>query len=248
MRKKALKVAASLALVSTVALTPAAFAAPSDGRLDPKDGGGEPVVTSVQPGEDKAEVRIGEGRGRRTSGAVETCDGESIKLKAGEKRTLDLHNETREKHGLGSLCVDPTLTRVARFHSKAMMEEGYFSHASKNGESPGDRLNRSGYDWETYGENIAWGSGSYGTPEGTFERWMKSPGHRKNILEKNFREVGIGEHEGEEGRVFSTVDFGTRRQLAAIRRRTSGRLRLGSPRPRTRGRPRIPDPGVPPVG
>ncbi len=194
MRNKTLKVAASLALVSTIALTPAAFAAPSDGRLD------------------EAEGRIEEERGSRASGTVETCDGESIKLKAGEKRTLDLHNETREKQGLESFCVDPALTRAARYHSKEMMEEGYFYHASKNGESPGARLERSGYDWETYGENIAWGSGSYGTPEGTFERWMKSPGHRKNILQENFREVGIGEHKGGEGRVFSTVDFGTRRR------------------------------------
>ena len=148
---------------------------------------------------------------------VETCDGESIKLKAEEKRALELHNETREQHSLDPLCVDPELTRAARSHSKDMIEKRYFSHTSLSGETLGARLERSGYEYRTAGENIAWGTGPLATPEDTMDRWMGSPGHRRNVLDGGFREVGVGAATGEYERggghaaTMYTVDFGTPR-------------------------------------
>jgi uncharacterized protein YkwD len=148
--------------------------------------------------------------------AVKTCDGGSIKLKAEEKRTLDLHNKIRKRLGLESLCVDPKLTRAARAHSKEMISKRYFGHSSHNGESSGTRLKRFGYNWWASGENLAWGSGSMSTPDNRFKAWMQSPGHRKNILDNNFREIGVGvftadfKKTGKQHTMY-TVDFGTRR-------------------------------------
>ena len=137
----------------------------------------------------------------------------------GRKRSaLELHNETREHHGLGPLCADPRLTRAARSHSRDMIEKGYFSHASPSGETFAARLDRSGYEYRMAGENLAWGTGTQATPEGTFERWMESPGHRRNVLVGGFREVGVGAATGEyevggvHAATMYTVDFGTPRR------------------------------------
>jgi uncharacterized protein YkwD len=164
--------------------------------------------------EENVEEQPSESGGTET---VETCDGESMELKGEEERTLELHNEVRERHSLEPLCVDPELTRAARSHSKDMIQKGYFAHASPSGETLGARLERSGYEYRTAGENIAWGTGPLATPEDTMDRWMGSPGHRRNVLDGGFREVGVGAATGEYERggghaaTMYTVDFGTPR-------------------------------------
>ena len=77
-----------------------------------------------------------------------------------------------------------------------MADNNYFSHDSRDGSSFLDRLRRVDYvprygAW-TVGENIAWGSDSYATPKEIVRAWMHSPGHRANILDRSFREIGIG--------------------------------------------------------
>ena len=93
-----------------------------------------------------------------------------------------------------------------------MIEKDYFSHDSANGQDFSVRVKRFGYDWRTVGENIAWGSGSLGSPENRFEGWMNSPGHKANILDGSFREVGIGAATGPYDRYSNatmwTADFG----------------------------------------
>jgi uncharacterized protein YkwD len=151
---------------------------------------------------------------------VETCTGETIELNSDEKQMLDLHNQTRANNGLPPLCVHPDLTEAARFHSQEMLDKGYFSHDSRNGESIKARLERFGYTfaghpyWK-YGENVSWGSGDLGAADNRFDEWMDSAEHRANILDKNFSEVGIGARNGtfeaQDGAKMYTVDFGTRR-------------------------------------
>jgi uncharacterized protein YkwD len=151
---------------------------------------------------------------------VETCTGETIELNSDEKQMLDLHNQTRANNGLPPLCVHPDLTEAARFHSQEMLDKGYFSHDSRNGESVRARLERFGYTfaghphWK-YGENVSWGSGHLGAADRRFDDWMDSAEHKANILDKNFRDVGIGTRtgtfEGQDGTKMYTVDFGTRR-------------------------------------
>lgn len=147
--------------------------------------------------------------------AVESCTGGTINLSADEKRMLDLHNEIRADWNLPEFCVHPALTKAARAHSREMLDKDYFSHNSYNGQDFSVRLKRFGYEWRAAGENIAWGSGSYATPEQRFDAWMKSPGHKANILNGNFREIGIGAQTGTykqyNGAAMWTADFGTRR-------------------------------------
>jgi uncharacterized protein YkwD len=152
---------------------------------------------------------------------VPTCDGGTITLNAEEKRVLELHNKARTQRGLKALCVHPKLTSAARAHSKEMLDKDYASHNSFNGETVKQRLGRFGYTFDGYsyywyGENIAWGCGSYGATDNIFNWWMHSSGHRSNILKGKFREVGIGVLKGtykscNEATMY-TVDFGGRRR------------------------------------
>lgn len=157
--------------------------------------------------------------------SVTTCNGGTIQLTTEEKRTLDLHNQTRAANGLPSLCVHPVLTDAARSHSQEMLDKGYYDHDSYNGETSGDRLIRFGYTPAGYsyywtGENICCitdgGSGTNLSPDSAFNGWMNSPkGHKENILDNRWREVGVGvrtgTYNGIPGSTMYTVDFGVRR-------------------------------------
>ena len=125
------------------------------------------------------------------------------------------HNKIRRDRGLRAFCVDPKLTRAAEAHSQDMLARNYFNHNTKgNGLTFDQSIEREGYNYRTAGENIAWGSGSLGNPSSIMRGWMKSDGHRKNILNKGFREVGIGAAEGTyqgySNAAVYTVDFGTK--------------------------------------
>jgi uncharacterized protein YkwD len=145
-----------------------------------------------------------------TASAVRACDGGTIQLKAEEERILNLHNQVRENRRMSRLCVHPALTKAARSQSADMLRKDRLRHGNV-----GRRLKKVGYNWLTYGENIALGSGSKGSPESIFKSWMKSRGHRSNILNRRFREVGIGiatgTYKGHKNVRMYTVDFGTRR-------------------------------------
>ena len=150
-----------------------------------------------------------------TSTTVVGCTGTAITLTVDEKRTLDLHNQQRAASGLSKFCVHPALTAAARAHSQDMMAKGYFSHTSLNGDTFVTRVVRAGYTgWRALAENIAWGSGTYGTPDSIFRGWMNSAGHKANIMNANLREIGIGVVAGTfktyTGARMYTVDFGTR--------------------------------------
>ena len=104
------------------------------------------------------------------------------------------------------LAFDPELTDSARGHAKWMLETDVFSHTGVNGSDPGDRIEAAGYqltgDWR-WGENISW-RGSTGTAEDQVksietqnDALFKSPGHRVNILQDDFREIGTGIVSGE---------------------------------------------------
>lgn len=152
---------------------------------------------------------------------VRTCRGGSIELTNTEKSMLERHNQTRTRHGLKALCVSGALTSAARAHSQDMLNKDYASHYSLSGESVKQRLVRygyilSGYSYYAIGENIAWGCGSHGSPGYIFDWWMHSPAHRSNILNKNFRQVGIGARTGSfktcRQATMYTADFGVRRR------------------------------------
>ena len=102
---------------------------------------------------------------------------------------LGLTNQERAKAGLKPLKLNNKLTQAAEKHSASMAEDDFFSHTGVHGSSVGDRVTNSGYQYSIVGENIAAG---YRTAEQVVEGWMNSPGHRANILNSNYTEIGIG--------------------------------------------------------
>lgn len=110
-------------------------------------------------------------------------------LTAAEQRMFDLVNQDRAAAGLPPLEIDMRLVRAARIKSQDMKDQGYFAHTSPDGTTPWDLMKAQGVTYRTAGENIAMGFTNSDAAEKGF---MNSPGHRANILNKDFNHVGIG--------------------------------------------------------
>ncbi|MGY1456785.1 CAP domain-containing protein [Streptomyces sp. SS8] len=106
-----------------------------------------------------------------------------------EARVVELVNSERARAGCAPLKVNEKLAEAARTHSQDMADHRNMSHTGSDGSGPGDRIERAGYEWRTYGENVAHG---YRTPESVMDGWMSSPGHKRNILNCSFEEIGVG--------------------------------------------------------
>lgn len=104
-------------------------------------------------------------------------------------RVVELVNSERAKAGCAPLKANEKLTEAARAHSQDMADHRNMSHTGSDGSGPGERIERAGYEWRTYGENVAYG---YRTPESVMDGWMSSPGHKRNILNCSFEEIGVG--------------------------------------------------------
>jgi uncharacterized protein YkwD len=109
-----------------------------------------------------------------------------------EKQMLDLVNQERQAAGLNPLAPDPELTEVARHHSADMFARGYFAHDTPEGLTPFDRMHAANVRFITAGENLALAP----TLSVAHNGLMHSPGHRANILRKEFGRVGIGIMDG----------------------------------------------------
>ncbi|MFP3896464.1 MAG: CAP domain-containing protein [Anaerolineales bacterium] len=105
------------------------------------------------------------------------------------QRVIELTNEERIKRGLAPLETSPALMDAARGHSEDMACNDSLSHIGSDDSDPGERISRAGYDWWTYGENIAAG---YPSPEDVVNGWMASPDHRTNILNPDYCDIGVG--------------------------------------------------------
>jgi uncharacterized protein YkwD len=109
--------------------------------------------------------------------------------------TLCLINAQRSAHGLGALTEAPALRVAAQDFAEDMVARGFFDHVAPGGATLVDRLKAAGWvpsgTWSA-GENIAWGSGALGTPERIVDGWMHSSGHRANILNGAFTQIGLG--------------------------------------------------------
>lgn len=100
-----------------------------------------------------------------------------------------LANVERAKAGCAALSIDDKLMTAAQRHSQDQADNKKMSHDGSNGSDPGERINDAGYQWSTYGENVAWNQQS---PAAVMQAWMNSDGHRKNILNCSFTEIGVG--------------------------------------------------------
>nr|WSX48323.1 sigma-70 family RNA polymerase sigma factor [Streptomyces sp. NBC_00974] len=121
-------------------------------------------------------------------------------------QVIALVNSERAAAGCGPLKEDAQLRTAAQGHSDDMASRDFFSHTNPDGADPGKRTTAAGYRWSTYGENIARGQQ---TPEQVMDSWMKSQGHRENILNCSFKDIGVGIHQGPGG-PWWTQNFGAR--------------------------------------
>ena len=110
--------------------------------------------------------------------------------------TLCLLNRERARRGLPRLREHRSLANAARKYARLMVAKRFFDHVSPAGSTMAQRIKRTNYLRHTrawsLGENLAWGSGGAATPAQIVNAWMHSPGHRANILNGRFREIGIG--------------------------------------------------------
>jgi uncharacterized protein YkwD len=125
---------------------------------------------------------------------------------------LCLVNQARKQRGLSPLAAPSSLARSAARKSADILRCDQFSHEACGREFT-YWIERSGYGGCGWGENIAYGSGSFATPRSIFQMWMNSAGHRRNIL-GSYDDIGIGlqvgELEGEGGAHVWTQQFGSR--------------------------------------
>lgn len=109
-----------------------------------------------------------------------------------EHTILCLINAERRRVGVPRLERSGALARAAERHSRDMTRRNYFSHTSPSGATPRQRARRAGYSPAMIGENLAFGTGAWGTPAGTVAQWLDSPGHRRVMLSPDVRDLGVG--------------------------------------------------------
>jgi uncharacterized protein YkwD len=130
------------------------------------------------------------------------CPGASLvpstrTLDASRASTICLVNRERSKRGLRALRRNGSLQASAGTYARDMVRLSFFDHVSPAGATLTDRIRRDtrylagAMSWEI-GENLAWGTGTRSTPAQIVAGWMRSPGHRRNILHPGFREMGLG--------------------------------------------------------
>ncbi len=158
----------------------------------------------MTPGND---IRIVPRLGSSSTAPIGETTG-TVSLTAEEQEMLDLVNEERTRESLAPVTWCPALARSATDHSQDMALKNYFEHESLDGREVADRAKSQGYDFQTVGENIAVGQRDVAE---VMQGWMKSPGHRENILRPQFTHLGsgvaTGDFKGQES-IYWTQNFG----------------------------------------
>ncbi|MFF5846442.1 CAP domain-containing protein [Streptomyces massasporeus] len=124
-----------------------------------------------------------------------------------EAQVLSLVNKERAAAGCSPVTANDRLTRAADDYSDVMASSGVMSHTGPDGSTMTTRVEAAGYQWSTLGENIARGQADAAS---VMKSWMNSPGHRANILNCSFKELGVGVHFGDGG-PWWTQNFGAGR-------------------------------------
>jgi uncharacterized protein YkwD len=121
---------------------------------------------------------------------------------------VDLTNVERTAQGRGRLRANPRLMRAAQIHAEQMAHAGKLAHVLPAAAYPRaeDRLAAADYPWQTFGENVAFGQSSAAA---ALDNWMHSQGHRKNILNSDFTELGAGYAIDRGGRPYYVQVFGS---------------------------------------
>ena len=110
------------------------------------------------------------------------------------EQVVALVNAERAKAGLSALTIDTNVTAAANVRAEEIKQK--FAHTRPDGSSFSTALKEQGVSYRGSGENIAWGQKS---PEQVMNGWMNSDGHRANILNKNYKNIGVGYYQDENG-------------------------------------------------
>ena len=174
-------------------------------------GGLETLPNTPVPGDSNTATGVGAGASCPDTDVLPAADN----LDVVQASTLCLLNGERADKGLRPLRENGLLAEAAERQSEAMVSGQFFDHVGKDGSDPVSRIREAGYipsvgTW-TVGENLAWGTGSLSTPKAIVAAWMKSQGHRENILRSTYKEIGFGvvagnpESKGDSGATFTTT-------------------------------------------
>lgn len=123
-----------------------------------------------------------------------------------EQQVCDLVNKYRQENGLSKVILASDVSNMARVKAEDMASSNYFDHTSPTYGDPFEMMTTFGIDYKYAGENIAKGQK---TPDAVMNAWMNSTGHRANILDKRFTELGVGYVQGG-GTTYWTQEFITR--------------------------------------
>jgi uncharacterized protein YkwD len=120
------------------------------------------------------------------------------------QRVVDLSNAERAARGLGPVVLDGRLVAAAQGHSNDMANFSSLNHDGSDYSSAGDRIERQGYDFNYWSENIAAG---YATSDAVTTGWMNSSGHRKNILSSKVVHIGVAVAYSADGTPYWTMNL-----------------------------------------
>jgi hypothetical protein len=151
-------------------------------------------------------------------------------VRALEKEIISRTNDERELRGLAALTENEKLRKAALAHSHNMALQRTLSH-ELDGRNADERVKEAGYDYFAVGENVAY---NQPTAEDVVAEWMSSPGHRANILNKDFTEIGVGIASDDQGGAYYTQNFGrpssagmTANATFTVRNETASPVRVG---------------------
>jgi uncharacterized protein YkwD len=116
-------------------------------------------------------------------------------------------NRVRARVGLEPFEFDESLLRIARDYSRRMAEENFFSHDDPDGHTVRERVTGANIRWRVLGENLSYSRGYVNPVAVSMTGWMDSPGHRRNLLDRTFRQTAIGAWISDNGTVYFTEIF-----------------------------------------
>ena len=128
-----------------------------------------------------------------------------LQVFASQQGIIKLTNAERVKNHMPVLKENKELNKAAMLKAKDMIKNNYWSHTSPKGVTPWYWFDKAGYDYKYAGENLA---KNFSCDKDVIKAWMKSRGHKSNILDKDFKEIGVAEVKWKKGLLIVQV-FGT---------------------------------------
>jgi uncharacterized protein YkwD len=205
-------------LITVLALAAAVYPQQSDGV----SGGGRQKAPKPPSGVDSARVERqssprpaavdGEEDGRNvyTDDDVlrrERRDSRLTEVESLEMQCFNEVNRVRVGLGLTPLAFNESLLRVARDYSRRMAEENFFSHNDPDGHTVRERVSEANIRWRILGENLSYSNGYINPVAVSMSGWMDSPTHRRNLLDRTWRQTAIGAWISASGTVYFTEIF-----------------------------------------